>query len=145
MEKGELRGRRRGAETTTLVCSHSPELCGAVVPELEGDPHGSHGGVLYQGHTSQTRHQHVLLQGAQVDEWAQLPGQVAVMGKGHLLGGVCREGHGQVTATEYQLKQVVPPGGKRRFAAFNTGGGGGGGGGCPPQTKFLPLQESENT
>ena len=121
--QGGERGRRRGAEegeTIILVCSHSPELCGAVVPELEGDPHGSHGGMLYEGHTSQTRHLHVLLQGAQVDEWAQLPGQVAVMGEGHLLGGVCREGHGQVTATEYQLKQVVPPGGKRRLT-HNTG------------------------
>ena len=61
-EGGGEKGRRRGAEGGETITPHSPELCGAVVPELEGDPHGSHGGVLYQGHTSQTRHQHVLLQ-----------------------------------------------------------------------------------
>ena len=96
--------------------------------------------MLYQGHTCQTRHQHVFLQGAQVDEWAQLPGQVAVMGEGHLLGGVCREGHGQVTATEYQLKQVVPPGGKRRLTQLQHSIQEEGGRGCPPQTKILLLK-----
>ena len=94
--------------------------------------------MLYQGHTCQTRHQHVFLQGAQVDEWAQLPGQVAVMGEGHLLGGVCREGHWQVTATEYQLKQVVPPGGKRRLTQLQHSIQGEGG--VHPKQKFFPFK-----
>lgn len=110
-EREEVEGERERKATNTTP---SPELRGTVIPELEGDPHGGHGGVLNQGHTSQTCDQHVLLQGAQVDERTQLPGQVTVMGEGHLLGGVSWEGHRQVTATKYQLKQVVPPRMKER-------------------------------
>lgn len=70
--------------------------------------------MLDEGHAGQTCDQDVLLEGAEVDEGPQLPGQVAVVGEGYLLGGVRREGHGNVTATQHQLQQIVPPGDNKK-------------------------------
>ena len=66
--------------------------------------------MFNERHSSQTCHQHILLQRDQVDEGTELARQVAVMGEGGWLGGgVSGERHWKVATTEHQLEQVVPP------------------------------------
>lgn len=65
--------------------------------------------MVDERHARQPGHQHILLEGGQVDEGTQLPGEVTVVGQGGFLGGVCGEGHGEVTTPQHQLQQVVHP------------------------------------
>ena len=74
--------------------------------------------MLDERHAGHEGDQDVLLQSAQVDEGAQLAWQVAVVGEGCLLGGVCWEGHGEVAAAQQQLQQVVFPATKKKVEEF---------------------------